>query len=348
LSIEKNILFQVKSFVRPVGQEVAMSIAVVIQFRRLAAAAALALGLAMPASANDAMPLVSTQWLKANLSDPAIVVLDIRSAIDGGGAEAFAKAHIPGAVHSDYDKGGWRVTRNGVPFMLPTTAELEKLIGESGIDEDNHVVIVPAGVHATDFGSAARVYWTLKVMGHPRVSILDGGFAAWAADAANPIETGVNRASPKIFTATPDKRALAEVSEVEAIEKSGGATLIDGRPARFFAGKDKAPASKAYGHIPRAINLDSATFYDPTTNRLRPPAELAAIAIALPAGPVVSYCNTGHWASTNWFVLSEVLRRPDVRLYSGSMVEWTADARRPVESARTRLDDLKKALGLGS
>jgi hypothetical protein len=107
LSIEKNILFQVKSFVRPVGQEVAMSIAVVIQFRRLAAAAALALGLAMPASANDAMPLVSTQWLKSNLSDPAIVVLDIRSAIDGGGAEAFAKAHIPGAVHSDYDKGGW-------------------------------------------------------------------------------------------------------------------------------------------------------------------------------------------------------------------------------------------------
>jgi thiosulfate/3-mercaptopyruvate sulfurtransferase len=313
----------VKSFVRPVGQEVAMSIAVVIQFRRLAAAAALALGLAMPASANDAMPLVSTQWLKSNLSDPAIVVLDIRSAIDGGGAEAFAKAHIPGAVHSDYDKGGWRVTRNGVPFMLPTTAELEKLIGESGIDEDNHVVIVPAGVHATDFGSAARVYWTLKVMGHPRVSILDGGFAAWAADAANPIETGVNRASPKIFTATPDKRALAEVSEVEAIEKSGGATLIDGRPARFFAGKDKAPASKAYGHIPRAINLDSATFYDPTTNRLRPPAELAAIAIALPAGPVVSYCNTGHWASTNWFVLSEVLGQPNVKLYPESMVGWS-------------------------
>ena len=73
-------------------------------------------------------------------------------------------------MHSDYDKGGWRVTRSGIPFQLPTTAELEKLIGELGIDEDSHVVVVPAGVHATDFGSAARVYWTLKVAGlRPRV-----------------------------------------------------------------------------------------------------------------------------------------------------------------------------------
>ena len=65
---------------------------------------------------------------------------------------------------------------------------------------------------------------------------------------------------------------------------------------------------------------------------MRPAPELAAVAAAIPAGPVVSYCNTGHWASTNWFVLSELLGRKDVRLYYGSMVEWTADARRPVES----------------
>ena len=85
-------------------------------------------------------------------------------------------------MHSDYDKAGWRVTRSGVPFMLPTLAELEKLIGELGIDEDTHVVVVPAGVHYTDFGSAARTYWTLKVAGVAKVSILDGGYAAWAAE----------------------------------------------------------------------------------------------------------------------------------------------------------------------
>lgn len=299
---------------------------------------------AMPSYADPVAPLVSVSWLKAHRSDPAVVVLDVRSAIDGGGAAAYAKAHIPGAVHSDYDKAGWRVTRNGVPFMLPTDAELEKLIGETGIDEDNHVVVVPAGVSATDFGAAARIYWTLKVAGHPAVSVLDGGFAAWQA-ASLPVESGTTAPAPKIFTLRYDERLLAQLRDVQHNEH---ATLIDARPASFFDGKEKAPAAKSYGHIPGAINLDSATFYDPVTNRLRPRDQLAAIAAKLAAGPVVTYCNTGHWAATDWFVLSALLGRPDVRLYDGSMVEWTADPNHPVMSARTRFDDLKKALGLGS
>jgi thiosulfate/3-mercaptopyruvate sulfurtransferase len=321
-----------------------MNLVVASAVRRALAAAALFGALTLPAAAGSAPPLVSPQWLKAYLSNPGLVVLDIRSAIDGGGAEAYAHAHVPGAVHSDYNKAGWRVTRNGVPFMLPTLAELEKLIGETGIDEDNHVVVVPAGVHATDFGSAARVYWTLKVAGHPAVSILDGGFAAWRA-ASYPVESGKHPPSPKIFTARLDRSLLAQV---EAVEKNAGATLVDARPASYYSGKEKAPTAKAYGHIPGALNLDSATFYDPATNRLRPKDQLAAIAARLPAGPAITYCNTGHWAATDWFVLAVILSRPNVRLYDGSMAEWSADARRPVASARTRWDDLKLALGLGS
>jgi thiosulfate/3-mercaptopyruvate sulfurtransferase len=351
----------------PACKEIVMSLVDASVCRRALAAAILLWALAAPAAAEAVQPLVSPQWLKDRLNDPKVVVLDIRSAIDGGGAEAYRKAHIPGAIHSDYDKAGWRVTRDGVPFMLPTLAQLEKLIGETGIDEGDHVVVTPAGVHATDFGSAARVYWTLKVAGHPRVSILDGGFAAWQA-AGYPVEVGVKPIAPKIFTATLNKKLLAEAPEVEAISRTAAgsgaqtssftvgraqastapATLLDGRPASFFAGKERAPSAKAYGHIPGAINLDSATFYDPATNRLRPKAELAAIAQSIPSGPVVSYCNTGHWAATNWFVLSELLGRKDVTLYDGSMAEWTADSRRPVVSLRTRWDDIKKALGFGS
>jgi thiosulfate/3-mercaptopyruvate sulfurtransferase len=313
----------------------------------LAALALIVLALAAPARAESVTPLVSSAWLKQHLGDPDVFVLDVRSAIDGGGTEAFRKGHIPGAIHSDYDKAGWRVTRGGVPFLLPTLAELEKLIGELGIDEDTHVVVVPAGVHFTDFGAAARTYWTLKVAGVAKVSILDGGHAAWVAE-NNATESGPSRPSPRIFSATLNKALIAEAGEVQKIEQSGGATLIDSRPASFFAGKQKAPAAKAYGHIPGAVNVDSAGFYDDKTNRLKPQAELVAIAAALPGGPAVAYCNTGHWAATDWFVLSELVGRKDVRLYYGSMVEWTSDASRPLASARTKWDDLKKALGFGS
>ena len=124
--------------------------------------------------------------------------------------------------------------------------------------------------------------------------------------------------------------------------------LVDARPATFFLGRDKAPQVALYGHIAQAINLDHASFYDPATNRLRPAADLARIAAQVPAGPAITYCNTGHWAATDWFVLSEILGRKNTRVYDGSMAAWTADTSRPVVSSRTKWDDLKKALGLGT
>jgi len=318
-----------------------------VALRRLGAAMAFSAALAVSAAGAHAEPLVNAGWLNAHLRDQNLVVLDIRSAIDGSKPEAFAQGHIPGSVHSDYDKAGWRVTRKNVPFMVPTTPELEKLIGDLGIDETTRVVVVPAGVNVLDFGSAARTYWTLKYAGVRDVSILDGGLAAWKA-AGYALDKGPHAPSPAIFTATIDTSILALASDVEAIEHNGGATLVDARPVSFFLGKEKAPAALAYGHIPGAVDVDSAAFYDPQTNKLKPKAELAAIAGKLPAGAAVTYCNTGHWAATDWFVLHEVLGYQNARLYAGSMVEWTSNPNRPIASSRTKWDDLKKKLGLGS
>ena len=303
---------------------------------------------AQQAAADPITPLVSVDWLAAHTNDSGLVILDIRSAIDGSTPETFAKGHIPKAIPSDYDKGGWRSTRNGVPFMLPSLAQLEKLIGELGIDEDNRVVIYPAGVSASDFGSATRVYWTLKVSGVKKISILDGGYAAWVA-AKQPVETGINTPSPTIFTATIDNSSVAEAGDVEQALASHKGTLVDARPSPFFNGKTKIDIAGAYGHIPGAINIDSAEFYDERTNRLKTLPELKAIAARLPAtGEVINYCNTGHWSSTDWFVLSELLGRKDVKVYYGSIVDWTMNPNRPVTSSRTKWDDIKKFFGQGA
>jgi thiosulfate/3-mercaptopyruvate sulfurtransferase len=296
----------------------------------------------------QAKPLESVGELKSELGNPHLVVIDIRSVIDGGSEETYAQAHIPGAVHSDYDKAGWRATRNGLPLMLPTVAQLEKLVGELGIDEDSRVVVVPAGVSATDFGAAARIYWTLKVVGVDNVSLLDGGFAAWTA-AKYPVEQGAVTPSPQIFTATINKSLIADAADVEKLSTSGNGALIDARPPPYFEGKLKADNIGAYGHIPHSINIDSESFYNPETNRLRNRDELAAIAGQIrTSGPVITYCNTGHWSSTDWFVLSEILGRKDVKLYYGSMEDWSSVPTRPVSSSRTKWDDIKKFFGRGT
>jgi thiosulfate/3-mercaptopyruvate sulfurtransferase len=302
----------------------------------------------IPDTADSVTPLVSVDWLAARGNDNGLIILDIRSAIDGSTPETYAKGHVPNAIQSDYDKGGWRSTRNGVPFMLPSLAQLEKLIGELGIDEDSRVVVYPAGVSASDFGAATRVYWTLKVAGVKKVSILDGGYAAWVA-AGQPVETGMNPPNPTIFTASIDNSMVADASDVEQLLASHKGTLVDARPAPFFNGKTKIDIAGAYGHIPGAVSIDSAEFYDENTQRLKPLDQLRKIAAQLPAsGPVVTYCNTGHWSSTDWFVLSELLGRKDVKVYYGSIVDWTTVPSRPVTSSRTKWDDIKKFFGHGS
>jgi thiosulfate/3-mercaptopyruvate sulfurtransferase len=45
---------------------------------------------------------------------------------------------------------------------------------------------------------------------------------------------------------------------------------------------------------------------------------------------IITFCNTGHLASIAWFGLSEVEGLKNVRLYDGSMSDWTTDPSRPV------------------
>src|SRR3974390_2958373 len=130
----------------------------------------------------ESSPLVAPQWLAAHLADPRLRVIDIRAAVDGGGRAAFVAAHVPGAIHTDYAKDGWRATKGMATGLLPDAATLARLIGRLGVTPAHYVIVVSAGTSAGDFSAAARVYWTFKTAGHGAVSILDGGMAAWAAE----------------------------------------------------------------------------------------------------------------------------------------------------------------------
>ncbi len=295
--------------------------------------AGLCLVIAGPALASDLTPLVDVDWIKANADREDVVLLDIRNKIDGGSAETFAKGHIPGAVHSDYLKDGWRTKVNGVVGQAPSQGQLEALIGGLGIDNDTTVVVIPAGVSSTDFGSAARVYWTFNYVGHDDVAILDGGYRAWTADSDNPIETGQSSPEARIFEAALRPELRVDSDTVQAALDAEGKLLLDGRPSKQFTGLEKHDAAKTAGHIPGATHFDQAQTFDEKSGKL---IDLAKLEGLLPAGldeadEVYSYCNTGHWAAVNWFVLSEVAGKDNVKLYDGSMVEWTQDPARPLE-----------------
>jgi len=281
-----------------------------------------------------ASPLVSPAWLADNLTDEKLVIIDLRNKIDQGSYETFLQGHIPGAIHSDYMNDGWRVGRDGVVGLLPKPDQFETLARRLGVSHDSHVVVVPAGVSSTDFGSAARVYWTFKVFGHENVSVLDGGYAVWRTYAPEKIETGafvapepgsfVARFNPDYYISKDDVAGL--------VNEPGKAVLVDGRTDAQYYAEGKHPKAAKAGRIPSAILMDQDNAYAGDQNRLKSQADLAQIYGNLEDKTIVSYCNTGHWAATNWFVMSEVLGRKNVKLYDGSMVEWTADSNLPLDT----------------
>jgi thiosulfate/3-mercaptopyruvate sulfurtransferase len=283
-------------------------------------------------SVISAEPLVDAAWLNKNLNNKNIFVLDIRNKIDGGSYEVFKKAHIPGSVHSDFLTANWRATINGVIGQFPGKEPLEKLVGSLGIDNSKHVIIVYGGVNSTDFGSAARIYWTFKTLGHDNVSILNGGFKSWQKSGYK-VASGENVLTPKIFKASINKKYTASYKEVKNAKKeTNGVCLIDARPEAFFKGEKTHPALKVAGRIPGAVNLQEEETIG-NDGFIKSKAEILKLydkAQIKGFKDYITYCNTGHWAATVWFALSEVANIPGVRMYDGSWAHWEKNPNNPV------------------
>ena len=277
-------------------------------------------------AATAADPLVTVDWLKANLGKPGIAIVDFQPPPD------YLRAHSPGAVTSSYAKDGWREERasDKVPDMFPE--KLDKLvahIGSLGIDNATHVVLVPIGMNSTDVGVATRVYWTFKVLGHDNVSILDGGMAAWTKEQdktkANPVQAGAQKAEAKAFKASLRKEMLVTMDDVKKA-KASGILLVDNRPEDQFVGINRHPKATASGTLEGAKNLPNGWMTVNGMGEFRGKAQLEQLykLAAVPtSGEQINFCNTGHWASVGWFVSSELMGNKKVKLYDGSMVEWT-------------------------
>jgi thiosulfate/3-mercaptopyruvate sulfurtransferase len=276
--------------------------------------------------------LVDVAWVKANTGTPGVVLVDLRS------SRAYRAGHVPGVVNTDYRKDGWRVKKDGVPGMLPEVAKLETLVGRLGIGNDSHVVLLPAGVSAAEMGVATRIYWTLKVLGHDEVSIVNGGMTAYVADKANPLEKGAVAPQAAAFKASLRRELLATAEDVRAALTDGTA-FLDNRPNDTYLGVNTPrPKVARAGTLPGAVNVPGLWLTEDNGGLFRDADTVRALYAAAGApveGETITFCNTGHWASLGWFVNSEILGNKETRMYDGSMAEWSRDPANPMETKIT-------------
>jgi thiosulfate/3-mercaptopyruvate sulfurtransferase len=286
---------------------------------RLGIGLLLALGMAGPALAAD--PLVDTKWVIANVGKPGIAFVDLQPSKD------FLEAHIPGAVNTSFAKDGWRAERKAdkVPDMLPEDiGPLAAMIGTKlGIDNGTHVVVVPQGATPNDVSQATRVYWTFKVLGHDKVSILNGGMGTYTEDEKAPLQQGIVKATPGTFKANLRKDMLITMDDVKKA-RAAGVVLVDGRPDDQYIGIAKHPKATIGGTIAGARSLPYYWTMSGTEFRGKANLEKLYKYAGVPTGGAqVNFCNTGQFASVGWFVASELFGNKQAKLYDGSMVEYT-------------------------
>ena len=273
-------------------------------------------------------PLVSAAWLADRLGRPEVQILDgswFMPAEGRSGHAEYLETHIPGAVFFDIDANADRTV--DLPHMLPTPEAFAAMAGQLGLTRDATIVAYDSfGVRA-----AARVWWTLRVMGFPDVRVLDGGLKAWRA-AGLPLESGDVSPSPTRLEPRFDADLLRGVQDVRAIVDAGSAQMVDARGAARFRGEAPEPrAGLKSGHMPGARNVPFDTLLT-AEGTMKPVEDIAAVFRAAAVDldrPIVTTCGSGVTASVLALGLART-GRDRTPVYDGSWSEWGGLADAPV------------------
>jgi thiosulfate/3-mercaptopyruvate sulfurtransferase len=279
--------------------------------------------------------LVSTGWLSQHIDDPQVRVVDCTTHLPPlpdfslyevvSGRADFEKAHIPGACFVDID-ADVSAPHPRLHFSLPGAEQFAEAMGRLGIGSDTHVVTYSTATHWW----ATRLWWMLRVFGHDRASVLDGGFQKWQRE-GRPVETGPGRsAAPRSFSARFRPELVASKEEVLAAIGQAGSCVVNALRPEQHAGTGGVHYGRR-GHIPESVNIPAAHHVNPD-NTFKSADQLRALfAPALGRSEVLTYCGGGIAATSVALVLA-MLGQDRVKVYDNSLTEWAADPALPMQT----------------
>ncbi|MSQ15204.1 MAG: sulfurtransferase [Dehalococcoidia bacterium] len=263
--------------------------------------------------------LVDVEWLKSHVDDSSVKILDTRP------PQRYAAGHIKGAINLLV--GRLDNPASPVRSMPLPTDRYAMYVGNLGIGNNDHVVIYDE----QGLVASSRVFWVMDYYGHGKLSLLDGGFVAWAQSGGE-VTTDIPQPTPKQYSANPGPDKLVEKSDMQERLGKPEVGILDTRTPAEYRG-EMVQAMKG-GHIPGAVNIDWTNAMTPgNPSSFRPASELEdmyAKSGITKDKEVITYCQSGVRSAHSYFVL-RLLGYDRVKNYPASWGEWGNDPSTPVE-----------------
>ena len=263
-----------------------------------------------------------------------VKILDVRS------PEEYSAGHIPRAAncHEIFTYLGTS-DESGVKKLTKTFTDLFRSAGING-GNGERVVTYEDSLQSL-FGASCRGLYLLKLLGHPNVSILEGGLDKWISEGypttknSPPIQRGS-------FTPQWSPNNLwRDKDEIKKVLKDDNSVLLDVRDLDEWKGTSSSPYGADFtprkGRLPGSVHIlwsdlmeerDDGFHYFKSPEVIR---EICAQKGITPDQHVIVYCFKGARASNTLVALKESGFN-NVTNYFGSWNEWSRHLELEIDS----------------
>jgi thiosulfate/3-mercaptopyruvate sulfurtransferase len=264
-------------------------------------------------------PVIELATLKTHLTKPDtdLVLVDVRD------TQSYQVSHLPGALNLPAEQ---TFNQHGDHTRIASLQQVREVLSNLGIKNSDYLVLYDDGL----LKDAAHVFWVLETYGHKKISVLDGGIAAWRQQQGKLTTIVTPRPKSEYLPSIATHRLSTELTTLLGI-RNANVAIIDARDYQEYLGLRSH--AKRKGHIPNAIsipwseNLTKAK----TLPELKSREALQSLYRALDKKEsVITYCNRGKESAVTYLVLRNL--GYNVSVYDGAWLEWGNDDQLPIET----------------
>ncbi len=259
--------------------------------------------------------LADTNWLAERLANRNILIIDVRP------PDQYKAGHIRNAINLPVDD---TFIKHSYGNRVAPPVRIRQLFRRAGLKNGHWIVIYDNGL----LKNAARFYWVLKIYGHRKISILNGGYNQWVREKRATTQKTFTRKPSNYVPVIAHQYLSTKFGTLLAIDNPQ-VTIIDSRSRDEYLGLSSK--AKRFGHIPRAQSIPWNMNLELVDGlyKLKPWGTLKALYKHLDKRvPVITYCNRGKESAVSFFVLSMLGYK--VSVYDGAWLEWGNDRSLPI------------------